>query len=969
MTPSARSFGLTALAALSGGATLAGEVLGSRLLRPVLGSTAMAQSGTVAGVLGALGAGAWWTGRALARGRYSPRQVLVVGQLALAVWCLVAAPAGVALATPAARVLVGVGDAHPVLAGALRLALGLALTASPGLLAGSMYPAAVALLGRGAGRGTAWAGAASSLGAAVTALGATFVLAPAVGIQGTLQAVAGMYLAAALLGWRIEGVSETAALRPLRGAAAETETETETETGVAPVLAAVALVGMASTTWQAVMTRLGELSFGPSAYALAAALAAHVTSLAVGELAVIARVERSPAPRRTLGVIAAAGAAGAVLVLPLALRLPALSEARLVHGAPDRVVLWGTAYALVGAMTLPVVGCVGAAMAFGARAMARGVGTGADANGRMLLAMGAGNVAGAVAAPLLLLPWLRLEGAMAAVGAMLAAAAWVSWVSPGVSWGGMRGRARVLALAGTAVLGVLAVRAVKRAEPGAVLTGPYLYAGGDLDLGRVAWRRDGREATVAVRRDQTGGVLLQINGKVDATSVGDATTQTVVGVVPPLMVRAPRDVLVVGLGSGMTVDAARAVPGVERVVVAEVVPEVVRAAREDFAVTNHHVLADPRVRVVAEDAAHYLRGTSRTFDAIVSEPSNPWVAGMSDLFTREAFEAGRARLRPGGAMGAWFHAYSTDAAAVESIVATFVSVFPKCALVEIAPGQDYLLVGFREPYTLDVGLFLARADTPAVRAILAPAGLDTRAALVARFLAGAGGVAAVGRGGEVLRAADLTLEFRAPALLYRDAMADVFGLFSRVQDLPFAGLGASGPDYLRVLDESEPLRESGVHVRNMALADKAGALSRAISEGETALGIDPNDMVLRTVVSRMYLRRAARRRRIEHDPGGAEADLTSVVELRPQVSERFRALVALGDLAANRRDGQRAYGWYVEALDIAHAAREPAPELHLRMAEALAILGARDEASRELDTAIRQTMDPGRRTELERLRH
>lgn len=254
--------------------------------------------------------------------------------------------------------------------------------------------------------------------------------------------------------------------------------------------------------------------------------------------------------------------------------------------------------------------------------------------------------------------------------------------------------------------------------------------------------------------------------------------------------------------------------------------------------------------------------------------------------------------------------------------------------------------------------------------MLLRAGIDSDAALLARFLSGPAGVAAVGDGGEALRASDLRLEFRAPRLLYRDARAEVFARFDRIQDLPLAGLvtqSSAGSSWLRLLDEGDPAREASMHLRRMAVAEDEHAYPRAIHEGELAVGLRPDDLLTRTRLARLYYLRALYRRR-GNDPGGAEADLTTVIELRPHVTERFRALVTLGELALRRRDGQRAFARFDEALAIARAAGEPSPELHVRKAEALAMLGAPQAAAAELDQAIRSTRDPRRRRELEAIR-
>ncbi|MDO9019422.1 MAG: hypothetical protein Q8S73_13070 [Deltaproteobacteria bacterium] len=956
-------------ALLSGGATLAAEVMGARLLRSMLGSTSIAQTAAVSGVLLGLGAGAHLAGRALTRGAVTPRRLLVVAHLALALFAALAPTLAYALAAPIARLLVGADAASPALGNTLRALVGLATTALPGALAGSAFPALVMAGGWRGGEGTAWVGAANSLGAAAAASLATFVLAPAVGVSWTVRLAGLTYAAVAALayastaGGASPAPTERESFPPVGAGLAPPVVETSTIPWVNGTLLGLALVGLASTAWQLTLTRLGILAFGPSAFALTVALAAHVISLSLGEAAAgawIARHPHDPAPA-ALSTLCRLGAVGAMLALPVALALPRMSMRLLAGGAPSPFTLWSAAIVCVLAATLPLVAFVGAALAQGARALEAQGRSPAQANGAVLLATSVGNGVGAWAVSFGALPLLRLEGtlvfsalAMLLAGALVARRSW---------W-------RELAWAALTVGGIVPTMRDARANPGALLTGPFLYAGDEnLELGRVRWRRDGREATVAVRADDTGGVLLQIDGKVDATSEGDATTQTVVGLVPTAMARNVGTALVVGLGSGMTADAVRSVPGVRAVTVLELLPEVLIAARGDFARSNHRVMYDPRVRARAADAAQWLRGSAETYDAIVSEPSNPWVAGMSELFTEEFFAAARGRLRPGGVMGAWFHAYSTNGETVASVVETFRRVFPRSALVEVSPGQDYLLVGALDPYQLDLDAFFARVEAPEARSRAERAGIVGRAAWMARFLAGPRGVAAVGEGAEVLSARDLVLEFRAPTLLYRDATAEVFARFARVHDLPLAGLvrdASPGGTWLRLLDESEPAREAGAHLRAMVLAERAGVIDRAITEGELAAGLVPTDVLHRTRLARLYIHRAALRRR-GRDPGGAEVDLTEALALRPHVSERFRALVALGDLANRRRDGSRAWTRYTEALDITRAAGQPAAELHVRRAEALAIIGAPEEAAREIAQAIRESTDPDRRQQLRRL--
>jgi spermidine synthase len=115
-------------------------------------------------------------------------------------------------------------------------------------------------------------------------------------------------------------------------------------------------------------------------------------------------------------------------------------------------------------------------------------------------------------------------------------------------------------------------------------------------------------------------------------------------------------------------------------------------ASQSFVRENGDVLADPRAELVVDDARAWLARTRRTFPAIVSEPSNPWLAGVSSLFTREYWALARSRLEPGGVFVQWLQLYSLPSEAFRGLVRTFLSVFPQAWLFETIPGSDALLV-------------------------------------------------------------------------------------------------------------------------------------------------------------------------------------------------------------------------------------------------------------------------------------
>jgi spermidine synthase len=212
----------------------------------------------------------------------------------------------------------------------------------------------------------------------------------------------------------------------------------------------------------------------------------------------------------------------------------------------------------------------------------------------------------------------------------------------------------------------------------------------NLRAGRLEYYKEGAAGTVSVKL--LGGTRsLAIDGKVDASNGSDMLTQRLLGLLPTLVHSQPRDALVIGLGSGVTADAVRASGTVRHVDILEISPEVVAAATL-FERENNRVLHAPGVRLLVGDGRTHLQLTSRQYDVIVSEPSNPWMAGVAALFTREFFEAARRRLTPDGVFCQWAHTYEIAASDLQSIVHTFASVFPRGTLWLIGDG-DLLLIG------------------------------------------------------------------------------------------------------------------------------------------------------------------------------------------------------------------------------------------------------------------------------------
>ncbi|MCW5559425.1 MAG: fused MFS/spermidine synthase, partial [Verrucomicrobiae bacterium] len=251
-----------------------------------------------------------------------------------------------------------------------------------------------------------------------------------------------------------------------------------------------------------------------------------------------------------------------------------------------------------------------------------------------------------------------------------------------------------------------------------------------LDL---RYHRDGAGSTVAVIAEPLSNgreqLSLTVNGKADASSVGDMSTQVLLGHLPLLLGPGTTDALVVGLGSGVTVGAILCHPSVTQVDVVEISPEVAAVGRTAFGPVNHQALDDPRVRLALEDAKTFLQSTPRRYDAIVTEPSNPWMAGVAAVFSHEYYQDCAARLKPGGVVAQWLQVYETNDRIVDIVVNTFSSVFPHVGVWQVANG-DLLLLGSLTPKPFDLASFESRFNDPVVRADLARVGVQNLASLL-----------------------------------------------------------------------------------------------------------------------------------------------------------------------------------------------------------------------------------------------
>jgi hypothetical protein len=280
---------------------------------------------------------------------------------------------------------------------------------------------------------------------------------------------------------------------------------------------------------------------------------------------------------------------------------------------------------------------------------------------------------------------------------------------------------------------------------------------------------------VAVVRTQRDLALI-IGGKPDASSRSDMATQVGLGLLPMLFHEGKvEDALVIGLGSGVTIGALLSDPNVRQADVVECAPEVAEAATHFAPYSGLRFSGTPsrpfdrRLNLIFNDGRNHLLLTAKKYDVISAEPSNPWIAGIGSLFTREAFQLARSRLKPGGVMCQWLQSYQLDRDDFLSVVRTFTAVFPYATLWAVHPGSDYLLFGSEKPLRMRTAALRDSLENPAPAVFLRRVGLDRVERLPAGFIAADAQLRASAAAAVLHTDDNMHLEFNAPRALFLGA--------------------------------------------------------------------------------------------------------------------------------------------------------------------------------------------------------
>jgi spermidine synthase len=715
---------------LSGAAGLVYEVLWVRMIDKVIGSAPFAVATVLTVFMAGLALGSYLAGRVI--DKFTTRSALLAlyGKLELGIGAFaLAVPFGIQATQPVYKLLYNRLLEHFWCYQAAAFAGCALVLVAPAALMGATLPVLCryyVLRHDHIGARTGWLYGLNTVGAALGVILCGFVLIQSLGVWATLVLFAGLNgligLSCFLLSRR--QVPEEAGPRrpgyhpdaPLQKARATTRTRT-----MSWPLAIFAVSGFCAMAYEVLWTRLLGLIAGPTSYCFAIVVATFIIGLALGSIIFGPLADKSRNPAFWL-IATQMGVALTALAVSQLLGNSQFLFAKLIHAYQDAFAHRMLAQALlIFTVLLAPTLFSGAAFPLVNKLYSRSMGTMGRSLGTAYALNTVGALAGSFIAGFVLIPWLgkadglrlviliqfslaglwllhlnfRTRGKLAArlVTAVLLAAGWLA-MSHLPTW-----RTDLLSRGWYRDFGAIEPDLERTGWAEALWKGPERIAGRRQGL-EVVFQGEGPAGFTTVEKEVTslGTVEYALfnSGKADASSHGDRSTQALSAHIPLLLHPHARNVMVLGLASGMTSGEALLYP-IQRLDIVEINAQVVSACRQFFQPWNNRCLENPRTRMIIQDGRNHLALTRDTYDVIISEPSNPWMAGLANLYTLEFFQQAKRRLTADGLFAQWIQAYEMDWATFSLLGRTFTAAFPRNALIKVGP-VDYLLLGFSNPH-------------------------------------------------------------------------------------------------------------------------------------------------------------------------------------------------------------------------------------------------------------------------------
>ncbi|MDH3747482.1 MAG: hypothetical protein OER97_04695, partial [Gammaproteobacteria bacterium] len=538
----------------------------------------------------------------------------------------------------------------------------------------------------------------NSIGAAIGVLVSGFLMIRMFGLPGTIMTAGFLNILLALTVWilvRLDPEPETEPL-PLPNQAKSGGALTTL------FLMAAFITGAASFIYEISWIRMLSLVLGATTHSFEIMLSAFVTGLAFGGLWIKRRIDQIEDPVRFSGYVQLIMGSLALLTIPIyILTFDWIVLLRTALGTNDTAFAGYTiaSHAIALAVMLPTTFMAGMTLPLFTFVLLR-KGSGEASIGHIYAANTIGAIVGVLFAVHVGLPAFGLKN-LIVFGAMLdiVLGFFLLFRSANMRWSNVRfatTTGAALIICGIVVLG---------ADFDERLLDSGVYRNKTVDIAkddRWLFYRDGKTASVSFRVDPDGIGILSTNGKVDASiqldqdkpASTDELTMILAAAIPMAYAPNAKTVANIGLGSGQTAHVLLGNPDIDTVDTIEIEVEMVNASR-NFAQTVWRTYEDPRSKVHIEDAKTFFALNQSIYDIIIAEPSNPWVSGVSSLFSQEFYSTVTDYLSDDGIFVQWIQAYEfTDELAI-SILKALSGSFADYSIY-ISNASDIILIAKKD---------------------------------------------------------------------------------------------------------------------------------------------------------------------------------------------------------------------------------------------------------------------------------
>jgi spermidine synthase len=465
------------------------------------------------------------------------------------------------------------------------------------------------------------------------------------------------------------------------------------------IITSFALSGFCSLAYEVLWTRVLSLVLGSSVYAFTIMLATFLAGIGFGSLIFAPVVDRLKRPVAWFAALEAVIGFSALFSILLYKRLPLILY-DLRSGFSERFWIFQLfQFFLVAAIMIIPTLSMGAIFPLVGRIYTKKLTSVGRKIGEIYFFNTTGSIFGAFAGGFILIPLLGVQKSV-----ILIAALNIGIAVTLMSRSGLRVYPKAVIGAAFAIVFIVTALLMPPWEKMVMTMGLYINPVDKRGMEEIIYYKEGINAVITVRRGGNDTLSYEANGKVEAWTQGGKPGEawSLLGHIPLLLHGSEADrALLVGLGSGITLGAMERY-GLKSIDVVEIESAVIDAAGYFFE-ANSNALDDPRVKLHVTDGRNFVFAADTGYDIIVSAVSDPWISGVSNLFTYEYFSELKRKLNPGGVVSLWFQNYRITPKELKIGLNTFASVFDHVSVwFYYTDALDLIVIGSNDPHPLDM---------------------------------------------------------------------------------------------------------------------------------------------------------------------------------------------------------------------------------------------------------------------------